>query len=237
MLFRSNEARHASDLFFQDLSKVFGSESDTKRIRSKNIVINHLEEPLKRISSSLSKLLDRTKDDEDKALIKSYLKRISDMITSLSFILTQKEETYVYWIEVSKRRRGVKYSLFAAPIEIAEELEKQLFSKTKPIILTSATLATNNTFDFIKGRLGIKDADELLLGSPFNYEQNVLLYLPKDIDDPNDKFDLFQKQVLGHIKKIIDIMKGRVFILFTRDRKSTRLNSSHIPLSRMPSSA
>lgn len=55
----------------------------------------------------------------------------------------------------------------------------------------------------------------MLLGSPFDYEQNVLLYLPKRIEDPSDKFEIFQGQALEYIKKIIDIMKGRIFILFT----------------------
>ena len=77
-------------------------------------------------------------------------------------------------------------------------------------------------FKFIKKRLGIKDCDELLLGSPFNYKKNVLLYLPKKIEDPNHKFEVFQEQVLEHIKKIIDIMRGRIFILFTSYKMMTQ---------------
>ena len=209
------EVRQASGIFFRKLSEIFGSEDNSKRIRSKNIVFNFLEEPLKHIASSLSVLLDYTKTEEDTALIKSYLKRIANILISLSIILNHTKDKYVYWIEISKRRRGINYSLFAAPIEIAEELDRQLFSKIKPIILTSATLSTKNNFKFIKSRLGIKDCDEQLLDSPFNYEQNVLLYLPRKIEDPSDKFDMFQKQVLEYIKKIIDTMKGRIFILFT----------------------
>ncbi|MBL7131814.1 MAG: DEAD/DEAH box helicase [Candidatus Omnitrophica bacterium] len=212
------EARQASDQFFHDINKIFGSESDSKRIRTKNIIFNFLEEPLKHLSGSLSELLDYIKNEEDAVLINSYLKRINRTTRALSFILNHDRVDYVYWIEIFKKRRGIRYSLFAAPIEIAEELEKQLFSQIKPIILTSATLATKNDFKFIKKRLGIKDCDEQLLDSPFNYSQNVLLYLAKKIEDPNDKFEIFQMQVLEHIKKIIDIMKGRIFILFTSYR-------------------
>jgi len=201
--------------FFQDIGQIFGAENDSKRIRSKGIVFNYLEEPLKHLADSLSELLDYVKDEEDEVLIKSYSKKCVDISKAMSFILNHTKDDYVYWIEISKRKRAVKYSLFAAPIEIAEELDKQLFSKIKPIILTSATLSVNNDFKFIKKSLGIKDCDELLLGSPFNYGKNVLLYLPKKIEDPNQKFEAFQKQVLEHIKKIIDIMRGRIFVLFT----------------------
>ena len=209
------ESEQAFRNFFQEISQMFGTENDSKRIRTKSIVFNYLEEPLKHLADSLSELLDYVKDEEDEVLIKSYSKRCVDISKSMSFILNQTKDDYVYWIEISKRKRAIKYSLFAAPIEIAEELDKQLFSKIKPIILTSATLSTNNDFEFIKKRLGIKDCDELLLGSPFNYGKNVLLYLPKKIEDPNQKFEIFQGQVLEHIKKIVDIMRGRIFVLFT----------------------
>ncbi len=212
------ETKQASDQFFHEINKIFGSESNSRRIRTKNIIFNFLEEPLKHLSGSLSELLDRIKNEEDAILVTSYLKRINKTTISLSFILNHDRDDYVYWIEISKKRRGIRYSLFAAPIEIAEELDKQLFSQIKPIILTSATLATKNDFKFIKKRLGIKDCDEQLLDSPFDYGKNVLLYLAKKIEDPNDKFEKFQMQVLEHIEKIIDIMKGRIFILFTSYR-------------------
>ncbi len=212
------ESREAFDKFFQEIGEVFGTSPDSKRIRTKNIIFNYLEQPLNRLAKSLSELLDYIKIEEEEVLIKSYLKRCINISTALSFILNHSREDYVYWVEISTRRRGIKYSLFAAPIEIAEELHKQLFSKIKPIILTSATLATNNNFEFIKARFGIKDSQELLLGSPFDYKQNVLLYLPGKIEDPTEKFEIFQKQALENIKKIIDIMKGRIFILFTSYR-------------------
>ena len=46
-------------------------------------------------------------------------------------------------------------SLLAAPINVAVEFEKQIFGKTRPVILTSATLSINGSFKYIKGRLGI----------------------------------------------------------------------------------
>ncbi len=212
------EARHTYETFFHEIGGIFGRQSATKRIRTKSVVANHLAEPLKKLKTSIGELLDYTDDEEEEALIKSYVKKCSDLSLGLDIILDQKRSGHVYWIEVAATRRGVRYSLFASPIEIAEELDKQLFRKVRPVVLTSATLAINNSFDFIKSRLGLKEARQTRVGSPFNYRDNALLYTPGTIEDPNDEFELFLRHLLDEIKKIIDIMKGRIFILFTSYR-------------------
>ena len=209
------DARAAATQFFGAVAEKFGSKNDAKRIRTKDIVFNYLDEPLKGLSDALKGLMDYVNKEEDEILVKSYARRCDNLKASLYAILSHEKEDYVYWVEVSARRRGIRYSLFSSPIEIAEELDKQLFSVIRPVVLTSATLSTNNDFSFIKKRLGIKDCNEVLLDSPFNYKENVLLYLPKKIIDPGDDFKLFQQQALAHIKEIIDIMGGRTFILFT----------------------
>ncbi len=209
------ESRTASTQFFEEIGKKFGTKNEVKRIRTKNIIFNYLEEPLSSLADSMKKLLEDVKSEEEEALVRAYVKKCISVKASLSFILTLADDNYVYWVEVFEKRGGVKYSLFASPIQIAEQLNKQLFDKIKPIILTSATLSTNNNFDFIRSRLGIKECGELLLGSPFNYKENVLLYLAKKVADPSDDFEKFQKQALSHIKELIDIMQGRTFILFT----------------------
>ncbi len=209
------ELRTAAMRFFEEINKTFGVKNEVKRIRTKNIIFNYLEEPLNRLVDSLKKLLENVKSEEEESLVRAYVKKCISLNAGVSFILSHADDNYVYWVEVIEKRGGLKYSLFASPIQIAEELNKQLFDKIKPIILTSATLATNNNFDFIRSRLGIKECGELLLGSPFNYKENVLLYLVKKIADPSDEPEKFQTQALTHIRELIDIMQGRTFILCT----------------------
>ena len=213
-----DNTKTAAMQFFDTVSEKFGRESDVKRIRTANIIYNYLNEPLRGLTDAIKGLIDCVNTDEDEKLIRSYVKRCDGLRASLEFILNLENADYVYWVEIAARRRGVKYSLFASPIEIADELDKQLFSVIKPIILTSATLATNNNFSFIKKRLGIKECKEVLLDSPFNYKTNALLYLPKTVTNPSDDPELFQQQALEHIERIIDVMKGRTFILFTSFR-------------------
>jgi len=133
-------------------------------------------------------------------------------------------------------------SLLAAPINIAAEFEKQIFGKIRPVILTSATLSINGNFKYIKGRLGIPvsaqpgtekpaisleqdgfdpcitnedDYCEKAIGSPFNFSENALLYIPDNIPDPNQQPDEFKNSIIKHIEDIITHSQGRAFILFT----------------------
>ena len=209
------DAETAAIQFFDEMAKKFGDQSDVKRIRTNGIVYNYLDEPLKELSDTIGELVDYVKTLEDELLVKAHAKRCDSIRKSLAFILNLEREDYVYWVEVALRRRGIKYSLFACPIEIAKELDRQLFSAIRPVVLTSATLSTNNNFTFIKNRLGIKGNLEVLLDSPFNYKDNVLLYLPKKIINPIGNSKAFQTQALEYIKEILDIMQGRTFILFT----------------------
>ena len=209
------DSRNASERFFQDIGAIFGHKSASRRISTKDIVFNHMEEPLRRLAGSLSEMLDHVKEDDERIQVKVYYKRCLALSKAVSLILKQTEKGFVYWIDISKKRRGTRYALLASPIEIAEDMHGRVFSKIRPVVMTSATLSVDKNFDFIKARLGVKDANELLLDSPFDYEENVLLYLPKDIADPNETFGIFQKQVCEYTRKIIDIMGGRIFILFT----------------------
>ena len=211
-------ARAAADRFFSDVSEVMAHKSDVKRIRTKNIVIDHLGGPLGKLAASLKELTAYAEKAEDELLLKSYAKKCTEIKRSVSYILSIAKSNHVYWIESSRGRAGMRFSLFASPIEIAEELNTQLFSKIKPIVLTSATLTTGGTFDFIRSRLGVQGCDELSLDSPFDYGRNVLLYLPRNIPDPARDPKVFQEGVLEHIKEILGVMEGRTFILFTNFR-------------------
>ncbi len=138
--------------------------------------------------------------------------------------------------------KSTRCSLLAAPINIAVEFEKRIFGKIRPVILTSATLSINGNFKYIKGRLGIPictqadtekpvisleqdgfdpcrtnedDYSEKVIGSPFNFSENALIYIPDNIPDPNQQPDEFKDSIVKHIEEIITHSDGRAFILFT----------------------
>lgn len=245
-----DEARQASNLFFSEVIEKYGTGSKTTRIRGKCVINNYLNKPLFNLSGTLESLLELVKTEEERLEIYAFANRCSETNRNISAIINQDLEGYVYWTEIEKRtdpsellnhkhaslragtHRQTRCSLFAAPINIAEEFEKQIFGKIRPVILTSATLSVNGNFNYIKERLGIpakhfkqdeyatnitNDGDfrEKIIGSPFNFSENALIYVPDNIPDPNQEPDEYKHNIIKHIKDIISHAQGRSFILFT----------------------
>ena len=239
-----DEARHASDLFFSEITEKYGTGSKTTRIRKKGVINNYLSKPLSNLSGALESLLNLVAVEEGRLEIFAFASRCRETNKNISIIINQELEEYVYWAEIEKRTNSLglsnhKYSrcsLFAAPINIAEDFEKQIFDKIRPVILTSATLSVNGNFNYIKERLGIPDCTpaghfhreefdsditnsgdfcEKIIGSPFNFSENALIYVPDNIPDPNQEPDAYRHNITKHIEEIISLTQGRSFILFT----------------------
>jgi len=239
-----DEARHASDLFFSEITEKYGTGSKTTRIRKKGVINNYLSKPLSNLSGALESLLNLVTVEEERLEIFVFANRCRETNKNISIIINQELEEYVYWAEIEKRTNSLgllnhKYtrcSLFAAPINIAEDFEKQIFDKIRPVILTSATLSVNGNFNYIKERLGIPDCTpaehfhreefdsditnsgdfcEKIIGSPFNFSENALIYVPDNIQDPNQEPDAYRHNITKHIEEIISLTQGRSFILFT----------------------
>ncbi len=210
-----NELRIAAQAFFNGLISRFGKESKVQRIRTRVSIFNHLKEPMLSLLSSLTEVLDDAKNQEDRIQIKSYLSRAKGIDLGLETIITQALDGYVYWIEIVARPRRPKYGLYAAPIDISAEFKQKVLDEIKLIVFTSATLSTDGNFEFIKKSLGIQEANELLLSSPFDYNNQVLVYIPETLPDPSKEFESYQKEAIAEIKRVLAITKGGTFILFT----------------------
>ncbi len=135
--------------------------------------------------------------------------RIEDTKHGLELIISQGEPGYVYWCETPGR--GV--FLHASPIDVSEDMRRNVFQRIPRVILTSATLSTGNTFQFFEERLGLERPVELIVESPFDYEQQTVLYLPKWMPAPNSRD--FPAYVANEIEQVLERSKGRAFVLFT----------------------
>lgn len=123
--------------------------------------------------------------------------------------ITDEEDTRVNWAETNTDK--LNFEIFSAPIFISKILKEKLWSKL-PAILTSATLAVNNSCDYTKSQLGI-EAEGLILDSPFSYKEQARLYLPKLNMDPNSSS--YNSTISKMIKEIVQISEGRALVLFT----------------------
>jgi ATP-dependent DNA helicase DinG len=136
----------------------------------------------------------------------------------------------VYWIEREERERGA--SLHAAPIEVAHVLRPRLFEDGRLVILTSATLAAAGSFAHVRGRLGVVGPSEVVLGSPYDYTTQTLLYLPAAMPDPSAEPEEFALGVTEACRRLIAASGGGAFVLFT---SYALLRRVHEALARDPS--
>ncbi len=128
-------------------------------------------------------------------------------------LVFEPQESTVYWVEVNPQRQH-QLVLQAAPLHIGGLMEEHIWHKKSSVVLTSATLTAAGEFDYIKGRLNAFDADELALGSPFDYETAALLYLVEDVPEPAER-SKFQYAVEHGLTQLCKATGGRTLALFT----------------------
>ncbi len=149
--------------------------------------------------------------------VHNLIRRTDELHAQLSFLMESREKNTVYWIERrggrGKFAKAENVFLQATPIDVSAILRQALFDRFDSIVLTSATLAVANGFEYIKGRLGLEGARELIVPSHFDYESQALFYVPRDMPDPRDS-DFAQKATM-RIRQLLEITRGRAFCLFT----------------------
>jgi ATP-dependent DNA helicase DinG len=127
----------------------------------------------------------------------------------MQFVLEAEQDSHVYFVE--SRGRGV--SLKATPIDVAPMLGELLFDRVRSAVLTSATLAVDGGFDYLKARLGLPNAEGLLLPSPFDFADQAVFYVPRGMPDP--KSPTFVERAADEIRGLLEASRGRAFVLFT----------------------
>ncbi len=120
-------------------------------------------------------------------------------------------EESISWVERSDG--DGRYEVNAAPFDVAEYLRTALFARTQSVVLTSATIATGNSFAFLRRALGVDEAQEYVAPSPFDYRAQALLFVAPP--DCNPKEPRFARRAAPLIEEILDVTSGRAFVLFT----------------------
>jgi ATP-dependent DNA helicase DinG len=181
-----------------------------------------LRRALSRLESTLQAM--RNKPDE----VFNFIRRTEELGVQLSFILESQDRNTVFWIErrgdFSRRRRSQAEAgadgrgsrhvfLQATPIDVSQILRQVLFEPLETSVLTSATLAVNGGFEYVRRRLGVDHARELVVPSHFDYETQAMLFIPPDMPDPRTPD--FARRAADRIRQVLEITRGRAFCLFT----------------------
>jgi ATP-dependent DNA helicase DinG len=135
--------------------------------------------------------------------------RTGDVEARTRFLCAAEEDSHVYFVEA----RGRTVVLRATPIDVSSVLQEQLFGAVRSVVLTSATLAVDGGFEYVRERLGVTPTRELTLASPFDFERQAVLYVPRDIPEPQAPG--FVRAAADQIRALLEISEGRAFVLFT----------------------
>jgi ATP-dependent DNA helicase DinG len=144
----------------------------------------------------------------DEALL-TLARRAGDLHRDLRFLIRAADADFVYYLEM--RGRGI--FLRASPIDVSRIAREALFDRMRATVLTSATLAVDGSFAYVKSRLGIREAAEVRVPSEFDYARQALLYLPRRI--PSPKAPTFSAAAAREVIEILKRSRGRAFVLFT----------------------
>ena len=142
-------------------------------------------------------------------------RRAGELRTDLRFLMRADDPAFVYFFESRGRAGSARGGLFlrASPIDVSKIVRDSLFERFRTVVLTSATLAVDTSFEYVKGRLGIRAADGIRVASEFDYTRQALLYLPRRMPPP--KASTFAEAAARETIEILKRSRGRAFVLFT----------------------
>jgi len=187
-----------------------------------------LRTPLKNVAEDLGAMADDLAEvaaqagpsAEDLAVaMRGHARGLAETYASLESIIFEPTPNTIFWLAHSLRQP--QPSLHAAPLEVGPLVERYLWHEKEAVIMTSATLTTAGEFDFIRRRLSADDANDLALGSPFDFESSTLLYLVDDIPEPNTG-QPYLRALEQSLLALCRATLGRALVLFTSYRQLRR---------------
>ncbi|HEY5640527.1 MAG TPA: helicase C-terminal domain-containing protein [Dehalococcoidia bacterium] len=154
------------------------------------------------------------------ATVAQSLEAANGLVTGLAAALEEDDPGRVVWLEIDRGDGGIIVSW--VPLEVDGLLQSGLYEDRRTIVLTGATLRTQNSFEYLQRRVGLQECETLALGSPFDFETAALVLVPRDMPDPGAPEYLDE---LSHA--VIDLARasqGRALVLFT---SHSTLRASH----------
>ncbi len=149
--------------------------------------------------------------------LKGIRRRLEGVISDLG-IFIQRDERLCRWFEVNRGGRGMTLRLCSSPVQVAESIKSAILDKFRTVIVTSATLAVGERFDYLEKMTGIdllekQRVTETLLHSPFDYERQAFIGIPDDLPEPTERS--FIPLLEEYLLRALIVSQGRAFVLFT----------------------
>ena len=197
------------------------------RIRRPELVPDSLTLPIQRLREAVSQLVKMSEDKEMGQELVECNRRLGELRDELVTFLNQSAPDHVYWVERSGKTQK-NLTLNAAPVDVANFLRATLFGSGTSVIMTSATLAVSagqsrapgvktkqggSGLEYFARRVGGQEATLLQVGSPFDYEKQMKLFVAGKMPDPREGG--YREALVQWIEHFIRQSHGKAFVLFT----------------------
>ncbi|TGJ99363.1 helicase [Leptospira semungkisensis] len=199
-------------------------------------VLDSLQEVLLLELKKYSKESDDLEEKEIALEIEMSAGRIGQVAEGLHLFRTMDSGERVYWADPpNQKAREMFPKLLTQPLESETILREILEPRTESIVFTSATLATNQgNLNYFSDRIGNLPAKSKLVPSPFSYEKNALLFLPKDVKDATESAERNAADLARYIIKLIELTRGGTFVLFTSNKSLNEIIDMVRPQTDLP---
>src|SRR5215471_10302196 len=215
-----------------DVDKFFAvveSKSDFRkgrefRVRDVDFVSDTITGRLTALQARIAEVVKRADDEIVKAELQEFGRRIRDARDGIAIFLEQSAPEHVYWVErTGKTERFL--ALNAAPIDLAPVLRRMLFRDPCCCVMTSATLAVGRPdLAYFRTRIGATEVEPFQVGSPFNFQKQMKLFVVKKMPDPRDGG--YHKALEHWIAHFVQRSEGRAFVLFTSYRDMQQVSGA-----------
>jgi ATP-dependent DNA helicase DinG len=190
------------------------------------------------LADSLRKQRPKNLPEKEEQLYDKLLKRTQNLAGNIRTVFAVDQPAkFVYYVErlTASGQRGFQLQVSAAPLDVTDWLKERLFDKCN-VVCTSATLATigpnpvapdekGPNFAYFRRRTGLDPYErpeviESILPLSFDYENNALLYLPRDLPAPvyGAGSDDYTKSIAREMYRLVKVSRGRAFLLFSSKR-------------------
>jgi len=194
-----------------------------------NNIHTELNRVIRTIDKMLSDMKDRVEDSTIQAIVTDCNGAVRDLTRvndDLRVFMRFEAKDSVYWIEGSSNYRYRSVQLNAMPVDVSSQLQQFFFDVKESVIMTSATLSVQKSFQYAKEQLGLIGYEEqnrlrsIQLPSPFQYREQALVIIPRDF--PVLKGSSLPSNYLSKLaESLIEAAKeteGRMLVLFTSYR-------------------
>ena len=214
---QADHARAMAEQFWKAVALLPAAHQDTIPLVAPGAVDNPLSPALDNLGKALEVCRERADGDNAAQELGAQIERAASLAGSLRMIIEQRTPQHVYYAHVPTARGTPSLSM--APLSVADLLKERLFAATRTVILTSATLAADDSerFLFLRRRLGLEGGIAKRLDSPFDYQRQAKLLLNSAPLDPNGP--RYEHALSAWLSEYLATAQGGTFVLFTSYRQ------------------